>query len=98
MSNAPPAAWRVKCEVKYLFPEPGVPDVLWRLQEDLGDDLLDVNSDPGILSILLRVSAVDGDAAKARARTILTSALGKAAAGTPAITETAVSREARPEE
>ena len=96
MASAPPTAWRVKCEVKYLFPEPGVPDVLLRLQEDLGDDLLHVNSDPGILSILLRVSAVDQHTARARARTILTSAIGKGAVGTPAISKTEVSREQGP--
>jgi hypothetical protein len=93
MASAPPTAWRVKCELKYLFPEPGVPDVLLQLQEDLGDDLLHVDSDPGILSILLRVNAVDQHTARARARTILTSAIGKGAVGTPAISKTEVSRE-----
>lgn len=96
MAGASPSTWRVKFKVEYLFPEPGIPDVLLQLQETLGADLLNTSSDPGVLSILLRVDAVDQEAAREHALNLLRSALAKIAVGTPAVTETEVSSEERP--
>ncbi|GEM_PF-4913645 len=87
--------WRVRLEVRHLFPEPGMPEIIHKLQERLGEDLLDVRHRSGALSVRLLVNAPSKQAAITTAATTLTPELNKVVLGTFSIARASATPERR---